>query len=102
SEVSSWERVFAKVVGRATRTCPDLFVVDEHGRPAAACLSMLRHTFAVEYLLAGMPIEDVSFLLGHSSVLLTQRLYARWFFRPQKQLAASQRAAWTAMKESLR
>jgi integrase len=53
---------------------------------------MLRHTFAVEYLLAGMPIEDVSFLLGHSSVLLTQRVYARWLFRSQKQLVASQRA----------
>ena len=94
--------MFAKVVGRAARMCPDLFVLDEYGRSTTACLSMLRHTFAVEYLLAGMPIEDVSFLLGHSSVLLTQRLYARWFFRPQKQLAASQRAAWTAMKESLR
>lgn len=38
----------------------------------------LRHTFAVEALIAHVPIKDVSTLLGHSSVLTTERHYAQW------------------------
>ena len=39
---------------------------------------MLRDTFAVEMLLAGVPLEQVSILLGHSSVKITQKHYAPW------------------------
>ena len=42
--------------------------LDVNGRRKPAHLHMLRDTFAVEYLLAGMPLEEVSRLLGHSSV----------------------------------
>lgn len=38
----------------------------------------LRDTFAVRMLLRGMPLEDVSRLLGHSSVKVTETYYARW------------------------
>ncbi|MCY4587575.1 MAG: tyrosine-type recombinase/integrase [Bryobacterales bacterium] len=38
----------------------------------------LRHTFAVEFLLAGKSMEDLSTLLGHSSVITTERHYAQW------------------------
>ncbi len=38
----------------------------------------LRDTFAVELLLADVSIEDVSVLLGHSSVQTTERYYAPW------------------------
>ena len=38
----------------------------------------LRDTFAVELLLAGMPIEKVSKLLTHKSVRVTERYYAPW------------------------
>ena len=38
----------------------------------------LRHTFAVEFLLAGESIEDLSTLLGHSSVNITEQNYAAW------------------------
>ena len=38
----------------------------------------LRDTFAVELLLAGVSIEDVSTLLGHRSVRVTERHYAPW------------------------
>ena len=38
----------------------------------------LRDTFAVELLLADVSIEDVSVLLGHSSVKTTERYYAPW------------------------
>lgn len=38
----------------------------------------LRDTFAVELLLAGVAMHDVSTLLGHSSVQTTERYYAPW------------------------
>ena len=38
----------------------------------------LRDTFAVELLLADVSMEDVSVLLGHSSVQTTERYYAPW------------------------
>jgi integrase len=38
----------------------------------------LRDTFAVRMLLRGMSLEDVSQLLGHGSVAVTQKHYAPW------------------------
>jgi integrase len=38
----------------------------------------LRDTFAVRALLRGIPLEDVSRLLGHSSVKVTESYYAKW------------------------
>jgi len=38
----------------------------------------LRDTFAVRKLLAGFQLEDVSRLLGHSSVNVTETYYAKW------------------------
>ena len=38
----------------------------------------LRDTFAVELLLAGVSIEDLSSLLGHRSIRVTERHYAPW------------------------
>ena len=38
----------------------------------------LRDTFAVRALLRGMQLEDVSRLLGHSSVKVTEAYYAKW------------------------
>ena len=38
----------------------------------------LRDTFAVELLLAKVPTEELSSLLGHSSIITTERYYAPW------------------------
>ena len=38
----------------------------------------LRDTFAVNLLTSGVAIKDVSTLLGHSSVITTERYYAPW------------------------
>ena len=38
----------------------------------------LRDTFAVRMLLKGVSLEDVSRLLGHSSVKVTETYYAKW------------------------
>ena len=39
-------------------------------------LHCLRHTFASEFLSAGMPLESLQYLMGHSSIVITRR-YAR-------------------------
>jgi len=39
---------------------------------------MFRHTFSVELLKAGVDIRKVSRALGHSSVVITERYYAKW------------------------
>lgn len=54
----------------------------------------LRDTFAVELLLAGVPIEQVSILLGHSSLKVTEKHYAPWVKARQKQLEAAVKKAW--------
>ena len=51
-------------------------------------------TFAVELLLAGVPIERVSVLLGHTSVRITERHYNPWNKARQEQLEADLTRAW--------
>ena len=55
-----------------------------------------RDTFAVEFLLSGVPLERVSVLLGHQSVRITERHYAPWVSSRQEQLEADVRRAWLA------
>jgi integrase len=59
---------------------------------------MMRDTFAVEMLLAGVPIDQVSMLLGHSSVKITEKHYSPWVKARQDQLAASVRNAWATLE----
>jgi hypothetical protein len=54
-----------------------------------------RDTFAVELLLAGVPIERVSVLLGHQSVRITEKHYAPWVRSRQEQLEADLARAWS-------
>lgn len=55
---------------------------------------MFRDTFAIELLLAGVPIDQVSILLGYSSVKITERHYLPWVKSRQEQLEASVRQSW--------
>jgi site-specific recombinase XerD len=55
-----------------------LSFTDEAGNSMAFRSHMLRDTFAVEMLLAGVPLEKVSKLLTHESVTTTERYYAKW------------------------
>lgn len=53
-----------------------------------------RDTFAVELLLAGVPLDRVSVLLGHSSIRITECHYAPWTRSRQEQIEADLKAAW--------
>jgi integrase len=53
-----------------------------------------RDTFAVELLLAGVPLERVSVLLGHSSVKITEKHYAPWVLARREQLEAEVMRTW--------
>ncbi len=53
-----------------------------------------RHSFAVELLLAGVPLERVSVLLGHQSIKVTEKHYAPWVRARQEQLEADVRRVW--------
>jgi hypothetical protein len=50
-------------------------------------------TFAVELLLSGMPLEDVSILLGHGSMKITEKHYSPWVQARQDKLEAGQKSA---------
>ncbi|HMD30975.1 MAG TPA: tyrosine-type recombinase/integrase, partial [Candidatus Acidoferrales bacterium] len=54
-----------------------------------------RDTFAVGLLLAGVPIERVSILLGHQSVRITEKHYNPCVRSRQEQIEADVRLAWS-------
>lgn len=57
-----------------------------------------RDTFAVEALLAGIPLERVSILLGHQSVRITERHYSPWVRERQEQIEDDVRRMWKSEK----
>jgi integrase/recombinase XerD len=60
-----------------------------------------RDTFATELLLAGVPLERVSILLGHSSIRITERHYSPWVRSRQEQLERDVRATWSTSKPEM-
>lgn len=53
-----------------------------------------RDTLAVRLLQAGVPIDRVSQLLGHTSIKTTEKHYAPWVLSRQKQFEEEVRATW--------
>ena len=99
SVVGNWQRSFRRLFTIAN-------IRRDDGSPKRCHPHMFRDTFAVEMLLAGVPLEQVSILLGHKSVKITEKHYAPWVKARQDQLAANVRLAWkvtgTADKTSKR
>ncbi len=54
----------------------------------------LRDTFAVSLLEKGVPLEDVSKLLGHESIKTTEKYYAQWVKARQDRLDTLVMGAW--------
>jgi len=81
SAVADWQRTFRRLFAKAEmkkRCHPHMF----------------RDTFAVQYLLAGVPLDQVSVLLGHRDVRITLKHYSPWVKARQEQLERIVRAAW--------
>jgi integrase/recombinase XerD len=55
----------------------------------------LRDTFAVDLLEKGVPLEEVSKLLGHESIRTTERSYAKWVKGRQDRLDALVIGSWS-------
>lgn len=56
----------------------------------------LRDTFAVDLLEKGIPLEEVSRLLGHTSIKTTERHYAKWVKGRQDRLDSLVMGTWEA------
>ena len=54
-----------------------------------------RDTFACSLLLAGVPITEVSILLGHANTAVTERHYAPWVRARQERLEELVKRTWT-------
>ena len=85
--VSNWQRSYAKLFKLSDLKEPD-------GGPKRCHPHMLRDTFAVEALLSGMRLEDVSIILGHSSVKITEKHYMPWVRARQSSLNQSVMQSW--------
>lgn len=80
--VKSWNRVFQKLFATA-----DPPLVGGHAH-------RFRDTFAISLLLKGVALANVSVLLGHSSIKVTERHYSPWIKARQEQLEADVRSTW--------
>jgi integrase len=87
SAAKALQRSYWKLFKLAKILLPD-------GAPKRCHPHMFRDTFAVELLLAGNPIDQVSLLLGHSSVKITERHYAPFSRARQQQLTTAVKRAW--------
>ena len=70
---------------------------DEEGKPMRSHSHQIRDTFAVQLLLNGCPLEEVSRLLTHESIAVTQRHYAKWVTERKKQLREHHKKYMKAM-----
>jgi integrase len=87
SVVADWQRSYRRLFKLVNLTLPDGSLKRCHPH-------MFRDTFAVEMLLAGVPIDQVSLLLGHASVKITEKSYSPFVKARQVQLQESVRNAW--------
>jgi site-specific recombinase XerD len=71
----------------------------EDDQPKRCHPHMFRDTFAVELLLAGVPLDQVSLLLGHGSIKVTEKHYAPFVKARQQQLESSVRLAWPRSRQ---
>jgi len=79
SAVADWQRALRRVFELA----------EVVGNP-----HMFRHTFATDLLSRGIPMEDVSVLLGHRSVRITESYYSHWVKARRDRLEQRVRELW--------
>ena len=74
-----------------------LSFLTEEGEPMRFHSHMLRDTYAVEMLLLGVPMEEVSRMLTHKNIGTTQKHYDPWVKRRRDQLETIRVAALKKM-----
>jgi integrase/recombinase XerD len=82
SATKNWAKYLARLFD-------DAKITSEHMRS-----HRLRDTFAVDLLQKGVPLEEVSKLLGHTSIKTTERSYAQWVKGRQDRLNSLVTATW--------
>ena len=85
--MANWQRRYRKLFDLAALKEPD-------GSFKRCHPHMFRDTFAVASLLSGMRLEDVSTILGHSSVKVTEKHYMPWVRARQTSLNQSVIDSW--------
>ena len=98
SEVKSLTGQWQRKLGRLNKY---LSMVDYEGRPLQFHSHQLRDTFAVEHLLAGTSMQDLSRMLSHKSVRVTEKYYAPWVPERQVQLEEKMTEALKKMGASV-
>jgi site-specific recombinase XerD len=87
SAVADWQRSLRRLF--------DLADLKHPGGTKKRCYPhMFRHTFSIQMLLAGVPVEDVARLLGHASVRTTEKYYSSWVKARADRLEQSVMASW--------
>jgi integrase/recombinase XerD len=61
-------------------------------------IHQFRHSFTTRLLRAGVTLDTVSIMLGHSSVTITQRHYAAWTQERREKIEAAIRKTWSAVR----
>lgn len=86
--VTNWQRSFGKLF--------KLTGLQENGKPKRCHPHMFRDTFAVEALVSGMRVQQVSEILGHSSIKTTEDHYLGWVRARQGLLDVAAEESWKA------
>ncbi len=85
--VKYWHKLFIKLFRIAD--------IRQHGGTPKRCRPhMFRDTFAVESLISGVRIEEVSKLLGHASIKTTEKHYLPWVIARQQRLVRVVEESW--------
>jgi site-specific recombinase XerD len=94
SLTSQWER-------KLNRLNEYLSMVDDEGKSLRFHSHQLRDTFAVNHLLNGTSMADLSKLLGHKSIRTTEKYYSPWCDERQQALDQKATAALRKMGASV-
>jgi integrase/recombinase XerD len=82
--VKTWTKYFIAPAFRAAKVTSDGYMVSHR----------LRDTFAVYLLEKGVPMEELSRLLGHTSIKTTEKSYAKWSKGRQNRVDALVTGTW--------
>jgi integrase/recombinase XerD len=97
-----WEKAKGKTLQNYAHNMSNRIsdVFDAAGVPSAGNLvsHRLRDMYAVDLLTKGVPLDEVSKLLGHSSVKTTEKHYASWIKGRQDRLDDLVMATWAEKK----